>query len=670
MKKQLLLTRMLLLVALLVGSISAWGQSDQSTNYTGNIPVSGYSVTIGSDNYNAGKYGAIKTAGSKSLTIPSGTKYLHIHAAGWKGENVTLSITPNTNVTPKTISLTSDTNIQGNDATYDIDDTKCATDYYKIITFTTALSSETVFTFQATSGKRFVIWGIYAEAESSDPSSAAAFTNTTPEINYPATKTYSQEPTTADGYNGNITYEITANTAGATINGETGLVTVTKGGSVTVKATAPAITGFKKSEATYTLTVNDTRAEAGLAWSSSTKDINYDDTPYNLPTLTNTNKLTVTYSSSNTSVATIDENTGEVTVNNITGNTTISAIFAGNDDYKDQTVTYTLNVTKGAYQIIDGVFDFVEAGSSVPLVNYGSGITLTSASGYYDESESTWVAGNVTMVVSGKYRWWYNGHELRFYNNTPASSATFSVPDGYYITKIVTTGGSFVTASTGTLSTSTWTGISQSVKLSIASTGVNFKKFEVTYTPVTFETSEVTSAGWGTYVTPYPVSFTAGNAYVVKSADENTILEEVTNVPAETPVLLKGAGAKTVTVVTTDVDAPTSNLLNVSTGTNEYNNDNFYVLANKAAGVGFYKWTGDHAIPAGKVYLDTTGVGAKGLEYFSLDESIIDENETTKINATSVENIISGQFYNLAGQRVSNPTKGLYIVNGKKVIIK
>ena len=29
-----------------------------------------------------------------------------------------------------------------------------------------------------------------------------------------------------------------------------------------------------------------------------------------------------------------------------------------------------------------------------------------------------------------------------------------------------------------------------------------------------------------------------------------------------------------------------------------------------------------------------------------------------------------GEFYNLAGQRVAQPTKGLYIVNGKKVVIK
>ena len=28
------------------------------------------------------------------------------------------------------------------------------------------------------------------------------------------------------------------------------------------------------------------------------------------------------------------------------------------------------------------------------------------------------------------------------------------------------------------------------------------------------------------------------------------------------------------------------------------------------------------------------------------------------------------EIYNLSGQRVSQPTKGLYIVNGKKVVLK
>ena len=31
---------------------------------------------------------------------------------------------------------------------------------------------------------------------------------------------------------------------------------------------------------------------------------------------------------------------------------------------------------------------------------------------------------------------------------------------------------------------------------------------------------------------------------------------------------------------------------------------------------------------------------------------------------------VRGEYYNLAGQRVAQPTKGLYIINGRKVVIK
>lgn len=47
------------------------------------------------------------------------------------------------------------------------------------------------------------------------------------------------------------------------------------------------------------------------------------------------------------------------------------------------------------------------------------------------------------------------------------------------------------------------------------------------------------------------------------------------------------------------------------------------------------------------------------------------ENGTTGINdVRSQMEDGRGEVYNLAGQRVSQPTKGLYIVNGKKVVIK
>ena len=49
-------------------------------------------------------------------------------------------------------------------------------------------------------------------------------------------------------------------------------------------------------------------------------------------------------------------------------------------------------------------------------------------------------------------------------------------------------------------------------------------------------------------------------------------------------------------------------------------------------------------------------------------------NENTPTGISQIENgemrIENSEVYNLAGQRVANPTKGLYIVNGRKVVIK
>lgn len=53
--------------------------------------------------------------------------------------------------------------------------------------------------------------------------------------------------------------------------------------------------------------------------------------------------------------------------------------------------------------------------------------------------------------------------------------------------------------------------------------------------------------------------------------------------------------------------------------------------------------------------------------------AIFIDGETTKIgsiNANGEINIKDDAVYNLAGQRVQNPTKGIYIINGKKVVLK
>lgn len=65
-----------------------------------------------------------------------------------------------------------------------------------------------------------------------------------------------------------------------------------------------------------------------------------------------------------------------------------------------------------------------------------------------------------------------------------------------------------------------------------------------------------------------------------------------------------------------------------------------------------------------RCYFEYPSVG--GARSFTIDE----EGETTGINAVNGEGFMVNGYYNLNGQRVAKPTKGLYIVNGKKVVIK
>ena len=96
----------------------------------------------------------------------------------------------------------------------------------------------------------------------------------------------------------------------------------------------------------------------------------------------------------------------------------------------------------------------------------------------------------------------------------------------------------------------------------------------------------------------------------------------------------------------------------------EKGNTSVYVLANKSNGVGFYKWAGGD-LGSGRVYLPVEASVGGAHEYcgFFVDE-------TTAIQSIDDSKTNVGPFYDLQGRRVQHPTKGVYVVNGKKVIIK
>ncbi len=85
---------------------------------------------------------------------------------------------------------------------------------------------------------------------------------------------------------------------------------------------------------------------AGLSWGTASREVTIGSESNSFPTLTNANNLPVTYTSSETSVATIASD-GTITLV-AAGKTDITASFAGNDAYEAGTVTYTLTVKEAS----------------------------------------------------------------------------------------------------------------------------------------------------------------------------------------------------------------------------------------------------------------------------------------------------------------------------------
>ena len=172
------------------------------------------------------------------------------------------------------------------------------------------------------------------------------------------------------------------------------------------------------------------------------------------------------------------------------------------------------------------------------------------------------------------------------------------------------------------------------------------------------------AAEYTTFVTPYATSTPEGvTAYVVPAVKETSVaLSPITTIPANTPVILAGAaGAYEFAVLEGEADAIDVNLLQGSDGTVEGDGSTIYALAKKNDVVGFYPVADGAKVPAGKAYLKVENPEVKG--FLALDE-------TTAISNIAAETI-NGEIFNIAGQKVKNITKGgLYIVNGKKVLVK
>ena len=178
-------------------------------------------------------------------------------------------------------------------------------------------------------------------------------------------------------------------------------------------------------------------------------------------------------------------------------------------------------------------------------------------------------------------------------------------------------------------------------------------------------------------------SGTTISAYTAKAESDKVVLTKIEDgiVPANTGVVLYSntAGTQQVPFTITDHTVSDNEMKGVYTDTKVTKTDgNFtnYILSNGTEGVGFYLATEEGAmLRANRAYLHTTAPATSRSLTFEHDDT------TTGISTTQNEHITyNNKVYNLSGQRVNHPAKGLYIIrsaegrlhgkNGKKVIIK
>ena len=187
-----------------------------------------------------------------------------------------------------------------------------------------------------------------------------------------------------------------------------------------------------------------------------------------------------------------------------------------------------------------------------------------------------------------------------------------------------------------------------------------------------------------TLVSNYALDFSTVDdvtAYVATSASAGSVtFSPVTKVVANTPLYLRANETRgavlNVNVPEAEegaVDYSSTNLLKGSASTTKSltstDATKYYAFGVQDGEAGFYLVPSSDSFTsaAGKAYLELTAEQASAESRLAFN---FVDGETTGISESVSKAATDGRYYDLQGRRVALPTKGLYIVNGKKVIVK
>lgn len=413
----------------------------------------------------------------------------------------------------------------------------------------------------------------------------------------------------------------------------------------------------------------------------------------------------ITYESSNTTCATVDKNTGVVTPLTV-GQTTITAKYAGTEEYSKSDAFYILNVIdpsdtriifdqnnedhpafenlKGSYDGNPGTVDFIDI--------HGNNYAFTINEGACKQNSCQIKKGE---TISSPIFNLANGYTVRVYYTTSATSNTLLLSvaedkvygvkydDQSWVATLSTTKDeAFSMKAVSSFCKVTKIEITPAVVLDENATKEETSKFlekniNKTIDIVTL-TRTLVADKWNTFCVPFEteIAGTELAGATVKTIDNiegNVInLKDATKIEAGVPYLVmpntENIVNPTFKNVTISVTTP------IEKGNDEYKFVGTYSPKSIKEGEFGTIWGVTAEGKLAKINANTTMKGLRAYFVFPVNAAakLNFDDETTGINNIETNATVNGKVYNLNGQYVGNSLnglkKGIYVVNGKKVI--
>lgn len=409
----------------------------------------------------------------------------------------------------------------------------------------------------------------------------------------------------------------------------------------------------------------------------------------------------ITYAYSGSEIfATFNTATGDATLKTgVYGTATVTATYAGDDTYEKAEASYTVTVKNP--NVFETAYDFVNNSYGYPRKDY--------------LKEGDIISNKTPVIIINTKN---GGTDTRFWDkdfrNYQNAVLTIKSDEGFIITKITMTGTNINQLNlndgngswTKTKEDGVWSGSSQSISFtnpgSKQDNKVIIKTIEIEYasTITTLDESKdntetisnnngktidikltrtLVANKWNTFCVPFETEL-AGTALegatvkAVGTIEGNVInLVDVTKIEAGVPYL--------VMPTTENIENPTFKNVTISVttpvekGNTEYKFVGTYSPKKITEGEFGTIWGVTAEGKLAKINEGTTMKGLRAYFVFPTNAAAAKLNfddETTGINNIETNATVNGKVYNLNGQYVGNSLnglkKGIYVVNGKKVI--